>query len=241
MFLALQLTFFGESATAMTGDMVNLALFALCIFCFLRARILQDDRFLALLSFAFGAAALNDWGVIGFCPLFFAAILWAKGISFFEAGFLIRTTLAGLAGTLFYLIPPIALQASGQADGSILELLRTQLAIQRTYIFAFPRATLAFSSLASILPLARDGHPLADHVRRHERGGLRHHEFHVPPWFMSRFSRSAAGPCSTRLLSAPGSSASDIRSSISISSRPSPSATSPATFCWSSARNPNER
>ncbi|MGE3310338.1 MAG: tetratricopeptide repeat protein [Limisphaerales bacterium] len=151
-FLALQLTFW-ESATAMTGDMVNLALFAFCVFCFLRARILQDDRFLALLSFAFGAAAANDWGVIAFCPLFFAAILWSKGIGFFEAGFLIRTTLAGLAGTLFYLIPPIVLQATGQADGSIFELLRTQLAIQRTYILAFPRATLAFSSLASILPL----------------------------------------------------------------------------------------
>lgn len=150
--LAAQLTFW-ESATAMTGDMVNLTLFAFCIFCYLRARILQEDRFLALLSFTFGAAAANDWGAIAFCPLFFGAIIWAKGIGFFEAGFLIRTTFAGLAGTLFYLIPPIALKMSGQAEGSIFELVRTQLAIQRTFIFAFPRATLAFSGLASILPL----------------------------------------------------------------------------------------
>ena len=150
--LALQLTFW-ESATAMTGHMVNLTLFAFCVFCFLRARILQEDRFLALLSFTFGAAAANDWGIIGFCPLFFGAILWAKGVAFFEASFLIRTTLAGLAGTLFYLIPPIALKMTDQADGSLLELVRTQLAFQRTFLFAFPRATLLFSSLSSILPL----------------------------------------------------------------------------------------
>lgn len=150
--LGLQLTFW-EHATAMTGEMVNLTLFALCVFCFLRARILQEDRYLALLSFTFGAAAANDWGIIGFCPLFFGAILWAKGIAFFEARFLIRTTLAGLAGTLFYLIPPIALQWSGQADGSFFELLHAQLGIQRTLIFTFPRAPLLFSGLASILPL----------------------------------------------------------------------------------------
>jgi tetratricopeptide (TPR) repeat protein len=150
--LAFQLTFW-ESATAMTGDMVNLTLFAFCVFCFLRARINQEDRFLALLSFTFGAAAANDWGIIGFCPLFFGAILWAKGVAFFEATFLIRTTLAGLAGILFYLIPPIALKATGQADGSVLELVRTQFAFQRDFLLIFPRATLLFSSLSSILPL----------------------------------------------------------------------------------------
>jgi tetratricopeptide (TPR) repeat protein len=150
--LATQLTFW-ENASAMTGEMVNLTLFALCIFCFLRARILQSDHYLALLSFTFGAAAANDWGVIAFCPLFVGAILWAKGIGFFDAGFLIRTTLAGLAGTLFYLLPPIVLKASGQAEGSILELLRTQLAFQRTLILGFPRAPLLFSGLASLLPL----------------------------------------------------------------------------------------
>lgn len=150
--LGFQLTFW-EQATAMTGDMVNLVLFAACVFCYLRARILQEDRYLAILSFLFGAAAANDWGIIPYCPLFFAAIIWSKGIGFFEAGFLIRTTLAGLAGTLFYLIPPIFLKASGQADGTFLELLRTQLAIQRTLIFTFPRATLFFITLSSLVPL----------------------------------------------------------------------------------------
>ncbi|MBL9129329.1 MAG: hypothetical protein JNL97_16885, partial [Verrucomicrobiales bacterium] len=152
LFLGAQLTFW-ENATAMTGEMVNLALFAVCVYCFLRARILQSDGYLAVLSFTFAAAAANDWGVIGFCPLFFAAILWAKGIAFFEAGFLIRTTLAGLAGMLFYLVPPILLKASGQAEGSVFELVRTQLSFQRTLIFAFPRAPLLFTCLASILPL----------------------------------------------------------------------------------------
>jgi tetratricopeptide (TPR) repeat protein len=150
--LGFQLTFW-ENATAMTGEMVNLALFAFCIFSFLRFRILEEDRYLAWLSFAFGAAAANDWGVIGFAPLFFCAIVWAKGIPFFDGPFLIRTTLAGIAGLLFYLVQPIALKMSGQSDMSFFELLRTQLSFQRQYIFSFPRTILLFCSLTSIVPV----------------------------------------------------------------------------------------
>lgn len=150
--LGFQLTFW-ENATSMTGEMVNLALFAFCIFCFLRFRIMQEDKYLAWLSFAFGAAAANDWGIIGFCPLFLAAIIWAKGIPFFDGPFLIRTSLAGLAGLLLYLVQPIALQLSHQAEGSFLELLRTTLGFQRQFIFGFPRPTLLFCSLASVVPV----------------------------------------------------------------------------------------
>lgn len=150
--LGFQLTFW-EHATAQTGEMINLTLFASCVYCFLRFRVLQEDKYLAYLSFLFGAAAANDWGVIAFCPFFFAAILWAKGIAFFDAGFLIRTTLAGLAGTLFYLVPPIALRATGEADNSILELLQASLGIQRQMLIGFPRWTLLFCALASIVPV----------------------------------------------------------------------------------------
>lgn len=151
--LAFQLTFW-EHATAMTGEMVTLTLFAFCVFCFLRFRVFQEDRYLAWLAFAFGAAATNDWGVIAFCPLFFVAIVWAKGVSFFDGRFLIRTTAAGLAGLLFYLVQPMALKITGQADGTFLELLRTQLGYQRQFLFGFPRWPLVFCSLTSVVPLA---------------------------------------------------------------------------------------
>ncbi len=150
--LGFQLTFW-ENATSMTGEMVNLALFAFCIFCFLRFRVLQEDRYLAWLAFAFGAAATNDWGIIGFCPLFIGAILWAKGIPFFDGRFLIRTSLAGFAGVLLYLVQPTALMMTHQAEGSFMELLRTQLGFQRQFIFNFPRPTLLFCSLASVVPM----------------------------------------------------------------------------------------
>lgn len=150
--LAFQLTFW-EHATAMTGEMVNLTLFAFCIFCFLRFRILEEDKYLAWLSFAFGAAMANDWGVIGFAPLFLAAILWAKGIPFFDGVFLIRTSLAGLAGLLFYLVQPIALSWSGQAEGGFFDLLRTELGFQRQYLFSFPRTLLLFCALTSVVPV----------------------------------------------------------------------------------------
>jgi tetratricopeptide (TPR) repeat protein len=150
--LGLQLTFW-EHATAMTGEMLQLTLFAFCVYCFLRFRVQQEDRYLAWLSFAFGAAAANDWGIIAFCPLFFIAIVWAKGIAFFDARFLIRTTAAGLAGTCFYLVLPIALLASGQAEGSLFDLLRTQLSYQRQVLLSFPRWALLFCGITSVLPV----------------------------------------------------------------------------------------
>ncbi|MCC6231344.1 MAG: tetratricopeptide repeat protein, partial [Verrucomicrobiales bacterium] len=149
---AFQLTFW-EHATAMTGEMVSLLVFASCVYCFLRFRVMQEDRYLALLSFLFGAGISNDWGLIAFCPLFIVAILWAKGLTFFEAKFLIRTTLAGLAGLLFYFLQPIVLKATGQADGSILELARTGFAYQRQLLLNFPRWAVGFAGVASVLPV----------------------------------------------------------------------------------------
>ncbi|MCC6235566.1 MAG: hypothetical protein IT580_23220, partial [Verrucomicrobiales bacterium] len=43
--LAFQLTFW-EHATAMTGEMVSLLVFASCVYCFLRFRVMQEDRYL---------------------------------------------------------------------------------------------------------------------------------------------------------------------------------------------------
>lgn len=150
--LGVQLTFW-EAATAMSSEMVSLTLFAFCVFCFLRFRVLQEDKYLAWLSFAFGAAAANDWGIVGFCPLFVIAILAAKGIAFFEAKFLTRTTLAGLAGAAFYLLPAIVLKSTGQASGSFFEILRASLSLQREAIISYPRYVVFFAGLTSVLPL----------------------------------------------------------------------------------------
>lgn len=150
--LAVQMTFW-EHSTAMTGETINLLLFALAVFCFLRFRILQQDGYLAALAFLAAAGAANDWGLVGFCPLFLVAVIWAKGIPFFDAGFLIRTSLAGLAGLLLYLIQPAALLWSGQADAGFIELVRIQLGIQRQYIALFPRPILLFCAVSSVLPI----------------------------------------------------------------------------------------
>jgi tetratricopeptide (TPR) repeat protein len=150
--LGFQLTFW-EHSTVMTGEALNVAMFAFCVYCFLRFRVLQEDGYLAALSFVFGAACANDWGMAPFAPLFLVAIIWAKGIAFFEAGFLIRTSLAGLAGLLFYLVEPLALTMTDQAEGSFFEVFRTLLSIQRNSILLFPRFALIFCGATSILPV----------------------------------------------------------------------------------------
>ena len=93
--------------------MFDLLLFAYVIRCLLeyphhRPRILAAARL-----FAFGLAMTNNWAMIGFFPAFVVALVWIKGLSFFNLRFLARMSLCGLAGLLLYL------RAAARARGRI--------------------------------------------------------------------------------------------------------------------------
>jgi hypothetical protein len=92
-----QLTFW-EQATNWTGEMFDLLLFASVIWLLLEYRLDEREWRLFLASVVYGAGMAENWAMVGFLPVFIAAIIWIRGFSFFNLRFLGRMVFCGLAG-----------------------------------------------------------------------------------------------------------------------------------------------
>jgi hypothetical protein len=101
----LQLTFW-EHATAITGESLDLLLFAYVIRCLLEFRIDQRDSWLYRTALIYGLAITNNWAMIGFFPAFLVAVIWMKGFSFLSFRFLFSMIGLAALGLLFYLLIP---------------------------------------------------------------------------------------------------------------------------------------
>jgi tetratricopeptide (TPR) repeat protein len=103
--LGLQISFW-ENATSITGEMIDLLIVAYVIRCLLEFRIDERQSWLSRAAFLYAAGMTNNWALIGLAPVFLAAIIWIKGLGFFNIGFIGRMALWGFAGLLLYLVLP---------------------------------------------------------------------------------------------------------------------------------------
>jgi tetratricopeptide (TPR) repeat protein len=151
--LAFQLTFW-EHATSITGEMLDLLCFAYVIRCLLEYRVSHDDRWFTKMAFVYGLAVTNNWAMIGFFPLFLGAAIWIKGVRFFDPGFLVKTTLCGVAGLLLYLVLPAVWAMKGGEYG-FWELLKANLLNQKLFLIdqKFYRNRALLLGLTSVLPV----------------------------------------------------------------------------------------
>jgi len=108
----LQLTFW-ENATAASSEMLDLLLFAYVIRNVLEYRIDERESWLLRAAFVYGLAIPGNWAMIGFFPLFIVALVWIKGLSFFDLRFLGTMAVCGLFGLLLYLLLPL-MQMNGK-------------------------------------------------------------------------------------------------------------------------------
>ena len=131
----LQLSFW-ENATVASMEMFNLLLFAYVIRCLLEYRIDDRESWLLRAALVFGAGMANNWAMIGFFPIFLAAIIWIKGKGIFDGGFLGRMFTLGMAGLSLYLVLPVVSALSGTVEVSFWQALKTNLAQQKTYLGA---------------------------------------------------------------------------------------------------------
>jgi len=129
----LQLTFW-EHAVAITGEMLNLLLFAYVIRCLLEFRMDQRDSWLYRMALVYGAAVTNNWAMIGFAPLMLVALIWIRGFSFFRLEFLARLAGCGLVGLLLYLLVPLVEAQSGRYNYTILQMLQSELGGQKAVL-----------------------------------------------------------------------------------------------------------
>ncbi len=151
----LQLTFW-EHATAASSEMLNLLLFAYVIRCLLEFRIDERESWLTRAALVYGLGMTNNWAMIGFFPLFLAALVWIRGLSFFNLGFLGRMFLYGLIGLLLYLLLPIV---QSRADISTVPFwlgLKANLGNQEgilAMLFKRSSQTVALLGLTSLVPI----------------------------------------------------------------------------------------
>jgi tetratricopeptide (TPR) repeat protein len=153
----LQMTFW-EQATNCTGEMFDLLLFAFTIWSLLEYRLDERVWRLFLAALVYGAGMTDDWALIGFLPLFVGAIIWIRGLGFFNLRFLALMVLCGLAGFLFYLLLPLLAVVSHKIPVTFWQALKINLSGQWYVVKLFftrddIRYTLALLSPASLLPV----------------------------------------------------------------------------------------
>lgn len=157
----LQLTFW-ERATNWTSEMLDLLPFAVVIWLLLEYRLDEREWRLSLAAFIYAAGMADDWGMVGFSPLFVVALVWLRGFGFFNLRFLGRMVLFGLAGLLFYLLLPLVAVSTHKLSYTFWEYLKLNLSqsygVYRTYLdcLAHPAQHIQDLSLmlAYLMPLA---------------------------------------------------------------------------------------
>ena len=149
--LGFQLTFW-EHATVVTGEMVNLFLFAFAARCLAQYRLDERDFRLQQFVFVIGLGCANDWSMVAYAPLWLLALCWTAGWNLLNARRLVTLAISFGFGLLLYLLMPIVAHgAAGLPEtfgGRFLELLRSQKAI----ILGLPRGRVLLIALVLVLP-----------------------------------------------------------------------------------------
>jgi tetratricopeptide (TPR) repeat protein len=148
----LQMTFW-EHATNATGEMFDLLLFAYVVRCLLEFRIDGRDSWLTRFALVYGLAMANNWAMIGFFPAFLMALIWSKGLSFFNLRFLLRAFGLGLAGFSLVLLLPLIRSLAEIPYASFWQLLHYSLAGEKNALLAYPRKMFLLFGLTSLLPV----------------------------------------------------------------------------------------
>ena len=144
---------FWEHATAATGEIFDLLLFAAVVLCLLEHRASGNDRWLHAFAFLYAVAMTNNWAMIGFLPFFAVALIWIKGMALFRAPLLLRLSAWAAAGLSLYLVLPLATSVGPDAPAGFWTLLRMELGTQKNLLFQYPKGRALLLSLTSILPV----------------------------------------------------------------------------------------
>jgi len=175
--LAAQRTFW-ENAVSGTGEMIDLAVFALLVLFLLEFRASRQENWLNLLALVYGLGLANNWALIGYFPCFLLAAIWmiwrdrvvpchaeaeaggGEGEMIWQwirrlvsrngrfAGRILGFASMGLL--LYGLIP---LFGAAHGDGGFWELLRAKLGEQHFFLTRIPRYFALIASMMTLVPL----------------------------------------------------------------------------------------
>ena len=149
----LQLSFWQHS-TSGTGEILNLLLFAYVIRCLLEYRLDDKPNWLIRATVVFAISIPNNWGMIGFLPLFGVALLWTGRMRLFREGLWLKLLFTGIAGLSLYLLLPLVAVMTGSGY-SFTEVLTDNLGDQKSFLSNLfsNRLVVMVMACTSILPL----------------------------------------------------------------------------------------
>ena len=149
----LQLSFWQHS-TAGSGEMLNVLIFAYVIRCLLEYRIKHKTQWLTRAVLVYAIGITNNWGMIGFLPLFGIALIWTARMRLFQEGLPLKLALNILAGLSLYLLLPVAAVLTGSGE-SFTDVLMDNLGRQKSFVASLFSQRLIVLVMAStaILPL----------------------------------------------------------------------------------------
>ena len=151
--LGFQLTFW-EHATVVTGEMVNLFLFALAVRCLAQYRLDEREWRLQQFGFVLGLGCANDWSMVAYLPFFLAALIWAVGWELLNARRLVTFAVSVAFGLLLYLLMPIVSAGAPGMPGSFGERFWELLKFQKSQLINTPRSKPLLLGLILLLPVA---------------------------------------------------------------------------------------
>jgi tetratricopeptide (TPR) repeat protein len=134
----LQLTFW-EHATNGTIETFDLLFFAWVVRALLEYRLDGRESWLFRAALVYGLGMTNNFAMWGFFPVFIGALVWVRGLSFFNPRFLGRMALCGLIGLSLYLLPPLLASLSNTEPVNFWQALKVNLALQKNIIFFYPK------------------------------------------------------------------------------------------------------
>ena len=98
---------FWQEATAATGEMLQVLLFAVAVWCLLEYRVARQFRWLRLATFVWGLGVAENWMMVLTLPLFAGSLLWLGKLPILKRELLVRLALTGLAGFSIFLFLPL--------------------------------------------------------------------------------------------------------------------------------------
>ncbi len=133
--------------------MINLLLFAYLIRCLLEYRVDQREAWLEKFALVCGIAVANSSGIVALLPCFLIAVIWIKGMSFFNVRFIIISIGCWLVGFSLILLLPLVGSLSHTRHLAFWDGLHSIAAWYKWYLTRVPRPVILLLCLTSVLPI----------------------------------------------------------------------------------------
>ena len=99
---------FWQAATSATGDMFELLMLAVALWCLLECRAGKSLRWLYAAAVLWGMGLAENWMMLLTFPLFIAGLVWLRKLRFFKIGFILAVAGFVVAGFSIYAVLPLA-------------------------------------------------------------------------------------------------------------------------------------